>query len=291
MADICVFGSPAWDIVYRLGVFPAPGGQAQVQALGGRPGGSAANVARGLRSAGHAVMLLGRLGDDDIGRRLEDELIAWDVGTEHLERHGTSAQALLFIDASGERTIFPIVQHSQADAEATNLVPLPHAALTSASCVYLDEYETLPSHLPAMLDDSPAFIVTGAPNPDVQLWPANLVIASARHFPPAWIDAPFERAQAVIGARLAWVVLTHGAEGAVAYGVKETVRFPVARLESVDATGAGDAFAAGLVHGLVSGLAIRRSLKIASAWGALATQQLQSVPPPWSQVTAMRQPR
>ncbi|MGV1009527.1 MAG: carbohydrate kinase family protein, partial [Dermatophilaceae bacterium] len=169
------------------------------------------------------------------------------------------------------------MQHSLADDEATNPVALPHAALATASCVYLDEYETLPSKLPAMLDDSPAFIVNGAPNPDAQQWPANLVIASARHFPAAWLDAPFERAQAVIGARLAWVVLTHGAEGAVANGVKETVRFPVARLESVDATGAGDAFAAGLVHGLVSGSAIRRSLMIASVWGALATQQLQSV--------------
>ena len=39
MADICVFGSPAWDIVYRIGVLPAAGGDADVEALGGRPGG------------------------------------------------------------------------------------------------------------------------------------------------------------------------------------------------------------------------------------------------------------
>ena len=287
MADICVFGSPAWDIVYRIGVLPAAGGDAQVEALGGRPGGSAANVARGLRSAGHAVMLVGRLGDDDIGIRLRDELIAWDVGTEYLERCGASGRALVFIDASGERTIFPIVQHSRADDEGSTPDAVPHAALSTASCVYLDEYETLPDELPAVLDDSAAFIVTGAPTSGSALWPANLVIASARHFPAAWLDAPFVRAQAVVGARLAWVVLTHGAAGAVAYGVEETVRFPVPRLAPVDATGAGDAFAAGLMHGLLSGLAIRRSLEMASAWGALATQRLQSVPPPWTELAAV----
>ena len=150
----------------------------------------AANVARGLRSAGHAVMLVGRLGDDDIGIRLRDELIAWDVGTEYLERCGASGRALVFIDASGERTIFPIVQHSRADDEGTTPDAVLHAALSTASCVYLDEYETLPDELPTVLDDSAAFIVTGAPTSGSALWPANLVIASARHFPAAWLDAP-----------------------------------------------------------------------------------------------------
>jgi sugar/nucleoside kinase (ribokinase family) len=49
----------------------------------------------------------------------------------------------------------------------------------------------------------------------------------------------------------------------------------------VDATGAGDAFAAALISGLLAGLGIREAMELGAARGAAAVEALQSVPPDW----------
>jgi sugar/nucleoside kinase (ribokinase family) len=66
-------------------------------------------------------------------------------------------------------------------------------------------------------------------------------------------------------------VVTHGEAGAVAFG-RDGERI-AARVEPVvarDATGAGDAFAAGLLDALVAGAPMERALAHACAWGATA---------------------
>lgn len=50
-----------------------------------------------------------------------------------------------------------------------------------------------------------------------------------------------------------WIVMKHGALGAVAYGAAIRLRVPAAGVEVVDPTGAGDAFAGGLVGSLAQG--------------------------------------
>ncbi len=46
----------------------------------------------------------------------------------------------------------------------------------------------------------------------------------------------------------------------------------------VDTTGAGDAFAAGLIHGLVSGMAVEQAMKEAAQWAAFAVASETSIP-------------
>ena len=47
---------------------------------------------------------------------------------------------------------------------------------------------------------------------------------------------------------------------------------PAPEVEVVDTTGAGDVFAAGLVHGLVEGRAMVEALRTAVAWGVAAVR-------------------
>jgi ribokinase len=46
---------------------------------------------------------------------------------------------------------------------------------------------------------------------------------------------------------------------------------PAPRVETIDGTGAGDAFAAGLLYGLLAGWPLVRAARLANAAGALAT--------------------
>ena len=63
------------------------------------------------------------------------------------------------------------------------------------------------------------------------------------------------------------VVLTLGTQGAVAVGKEGSIKRPGHRVETVDRVGAGDAFSAGLVWGLVDGsleLGLERGLAMSA---------------------------
>ena len=116
------------------------------------------------------------------------------------------------------------------------------------------------------------------PVPGATRWPADIIIGSARQFPRDWADAPFETARAVAGPRLRWVVVTHGSRGADAHGAQESTHVDARAAHQVDATGAGDAFAAGLMSALLNGNDIGEAMAFAAEAGAAAVEVLQSVP-------------
>jgi pfkB family carbohydrate kinase len=74
MAEVVVFGVVAADVVLRVQRIPAPGDHINAEALGWRIGGSSANVACGLSTAGHHVRLVGPVGRDPMGDKLLAEL-------------------------------------------------------------------------------------------------------------------------------------------------------------------------------------------------------------------------
>ena len=75
------------------------------------------------------------------------------------------------------------------------------------------------------------------------------------------------------------IVLTLGAQGAVAYarGMDEPFHVPVLQVEVVDTTGAGDAFVAGLSYGLSHGASLRLSVEAAVRAAAWTVSSSESV--------------
>jgi sugar/nucleoside kinase (ribokinase family) len=70
------------------------------------------------------------------------------------------------------------------------------------------------------------------------------------------------------------VIVTMGERGVVAGSPDGMIELPAARVEVVEPSGAGDAFAAGLVYGLLEGWALPRSLEFAGMIGASACTRL-----------------
>jgi sugar/nucleoside kinase (ribokinase family) len=58
----------------------------------------------------------------------------------------------------------------------------------------------------------------------------------------------------------------------------EQIRVAARPVSVVDTTGAGDAFAGGLIHGLAWGMAIKDALQCAVDWGAFAVSSESSIP-------------
>ncbi|MCV5591312.1 PfkB family carbohydrate kinase, partial [Escherichia coli] len=84
------------------------------------------------------------------------------------------------------------------------------------------------------------------------------------------VSDPWQHARQLAGEQLEWLVLTEGKEGAVAIHGDEQIRVAARPVSVVDTTGAGDAFAGGLIHGLARGMAIKDALQCAVDWGAFA---------------------
>lgn len=72
-------------------------------------------------------------------------------------------------------------------------------------------------------------------------------------------------------------IITLGAEG-VSISTKDDIdrRYPTAKVDVVDTTGCGDAFASGLIRGLLDGLSVEEAARIGMACGSLVAQGLGS---------------
>jgi sugar/nucleoside kinase (ribokinase family) len=280
MGDVWILGSAAWDHVYEVDHLPAPGGaHALARNLGRRPGGGNGNIARALASAGHTVHLVALVGTDELGDDLVVELASYGVDTGHMLRSGQcTPETLVFVDRTRERSIFVI------DKGCAETVPVPDV-IADADAVFVGRFADYEPRLPSILRHSRAMVVAAVPPPGTAAnWCADIVVDSASEFTNELVDHPYQHLRKWSGDRLRWVLVTSGAQGVTAYGPDTEVVIPAVETVVVDTTGAGDAFTAGLMHGLLQGKDIATAGALGVHWAAVAVGRMQSVPPRWDEL-------
>jgi ribokinase len=276
MSDVVVFGTAVADVVLRVAALPRPGDQIRAEPLGWRLGGGSANIACGLAAAGHEVKLIGPVGTDPMADELLAELERRGVHTHGCIRMGgPSARALILLDENGERTI--LILGGEPWPEPLPLRDLPPAS--GVACVYVESYGLFPTTIADRFPE--ALLVATPPAPGHGTWPADLIVGSERQYQANGLTSPYESARAVAQARLKLVVVTRGARGADAYGPHGCYHVAGSTARQVDATGAGDAFAAGLIAALLAEHGIQDAMECGAAQGAAAVEALQSIPPDW----------
>jgi sulfofructose kinase len=236
-------------------------------------------VACGLSTAGHHVRLVGPVGTDSMGDHLLAELQRYGVDTEYSFRSdAASPRTLILLDDTGERTIIAV----DTRAEPSLFLPIRQPDLRSVDCVYVEGYTRYPTDTAAAAES--ALLVTSPPVPGATTWPADIVIGSETQYHDGSPAGMFEAVRSVSGERLMWVVVTRGREGADAYAASSNVHADAVAAHQMDATGAGDAFTVGLLHGLLQGDDMVASLQAGAAWGAATVAQLRSIPVPWDEL-------
>jgi sugar/nucleoside kinase (ribokinase family) len=281
-----VVGDCALDIVVIPGRRRRHAGDVPAQIRLG-PGGQAANVAVRLARLGEPVRLVAPLADDVVGRLLRDALERDGVSIAPLPARRSAAVAVL-LDAGRERTMLSDRQPLAAGAAA--------AALADAEWIHCSGYALLDDAsgdaLAAALGSRPASVrlsVGGGSLPPergtVARFRARLRSAApqlcilsrdeagallGRASPPA----PEAAAELEMLAEV--VVVTAGAEGSAATLAGDLLLAPPAEVPGpvVDATGAGDAYVAGLIARLApaawppSAGQLRRAMAAAGRLGA-----------------------
>jgi len=263
MARVVVVGSVAEDEVLSL---PNPlheGSHLDATKRERRLGGGAANTAVPLRHAGHEVVVLSPLGTDDTGDWLLGQLREAGVDTSGIVRvDGESTRSLVLVDPEGERTVVNVhrcreesLSERLAGIEADALYVRSREADLAEPMATIARRATVVAHLPPL--------ARGAR-------PAHVLLGSESDLPEAFVGDPWDAGEGIAGSLLRWVVMTMGAHGAEAVSAEERIAAPAPSVNAVDTTGAGDVFAAGLVHALLDERPMPQALDTAVAWAAAA---------------------
>jgi sugar/nucleoside kinase (ribokinase family) len=280
MTRLVVLGDVMVDVVARLDGPVAPGSDSPAR-VAFQGGGQAANTAGWLAVAGARVALVGRVGADAAGRDAVDELAALGVETRlSVDSERSTGTCVVLVAPDGERTMFP-----DAGANAGLAVAdLPDDLLEAGDHLHVAGYALLrDGSRDAALS---AVERAGAAGMTVSLDPSSAALLSGglrRLGKGVDVVVPNElEAQALTGmsdpstaARalaesFAEVVVTLGEDGALWTDGSEMLRVSAPAADVVDTTGAGDAFAAGLLAARARGAGPREALEAGCALAARA---------------------
>ncbi len=304
-----------------IDMFPAEVGRrlAEVSAFHPKPGGAPANVAVAARRLGARTAFIGKVGDDAFGHHLIDVLHQEDVETRGMRIDGAARTTLAVIampDAHSAEFVFyrnpgadlllrpdeldgPLLDTARAlHIGSLSLVAEPARSATYAAVERARAAGALLSfdanYRPTLWESrEEALRQIRAILPLLHLLKVNeaelALLGSAA--------SEDEAIAALLGAGPELVVLTRGARGSAAAWRGGQAAVPAFAVPTVDATGCGDAFIAGLLARLTAATdwrdmlapaPLQQALTYASAAGALTAQKQGVIPalPTASQVEA-----
>jgi ribokinase len=254
---LVVLGDLMVDIVARVGGPLARGGDTPAE-VSVRGGGSAANVAAWAAALGTPVALVCNVGDDERGRAAVAELRAARVQVHaRVDPQRPTGTCLVVVEPDGERTML-------SDAGA-NDAPLPE--IPPGDHLHVVGY--------ALVRDGPRASALAAieqarrAGTTVSVDPSPMVRPGA--IPPVDLLLPNEREAELLTGEMA---VKLGAAGA-RWG---DVHVPAEPVDVVDTTGAGDAFAAGLLTARMHGADRAAALRAGCAAAARAVAQVGARP-------------
>ncbi|SRR5579871_355714 len=252
-------------------------------------GGAPANVAVGLARLGVETALIAKVGADEFGRFLRKTIEDEGIDTSGLvsAKRAQTALAFVSLDSSNERSF---EFHGDPSPDAL-LAPgdLRERPWRGARVFHYGSISLIaePSRAATLAAIARArkrgLLVSCDPNLRLALWPSPSAARAGMRLALRHADVVKISEEEVdfLGkmphAKL--VVVTRGPQGGTVFqDGKRVSDFPAFRVKSIDSTGAGDAFTAGLLYGLLREKPIAETIRIAAACGALVTLRRGAIP-------------
>ncbi|MFC0684353.1 adenosine kinase [Novosphingobium clariflavum] len=243
-------------------------------------GGSAANTLAGLAALGAKCAFIGQVAEDQLGEVFTHDIRAGGIAFDVPARPGNppTARCLIFVTPDGQRTMNTFLGASHyLPAEA-----LDESAIASAAVLYLEGYLWDPEEPRAAMrkaidaarsagrkiafTPSECFVIDRHRADFLDLIETGKidVLFCNEHEMAALVGHDdFEKGVAELAAKIPVLVVTRGAEGAVALSDGQRVEIGAEAIDRVvDTTGAGDLFAAGFLFGHVRGKSLEQCLKL-----------------------------
>src|SRR5581483_2268998 len=237
-------------------------------------GGQCATAMVALARLGLRTRYIGKGGGDDIGRFQINSIVSEGVAADIEVVEGAETQtAFIIIDeASGERTIL----WNRDAAIASRAEDVDRAAVTSGRVLHLDGHDVeaaIAAATCAREEGVPTVLDIDNAYPGVEsLLPLIDFMISSSTFPARLTgESDLRTALRQLAEKNGSLVTgaTLGEEGVLIYLHGQFIHSPGFRVECRDTTGAGDAFHAGFIYGLLTGQTVEETLRFANAVAAL----------------------
>ena len=278
--DVIGFGLNAVDHLITVPHYPAFNSKVRFLDHQISPGGQVATAMVGLSRLGMKTRYIGQVGDDEAGKVQIHSLSSEGVDTSLLQTvYGAKSQiAFILVErTSGERTIvWDRDDRLDFDPDASS-----GEMIQCGRILHLDGHDVPASIRAAQLaHEADMTVVIDVDNvyPHIEeLLPLVTCLTTSADFPrritgEADLANALRLMQRRFGSPL--VVVTLGQEGALALFDNQWIESPGFAIECRDTTGAGDAFRVGFIYGLLLGLGLGETLRVANAVGALNCRAL-----------------
>ncbi len=283
---VVLLGDINMDMFLDVPEYPAPGGDTHVYDLTMRGGGSVSNTAVGLARLGAAARLVACAGDDAWGDAALDGLRRAGVELKHVQRRAGVSTGLIFVAVTpdGERTMFSyrganarlgpeqitpdifegagvlhlsgyaFLKAPQSEAAWRAVRLAAGAGLRRTLDLGVDPARAPGIDMPRLLDGLDTLVVSAG----------EACRLTGESELPAAVQGLLRRGVKTVAVKL-------GKDGCLVAEPGNTARIPAFSVTAVDATGAGDAFSAGMIYGLLAGLSLGARGLLGNANGALTT--------------------
>jgi len=280
---IAVVGSANVDLTTFTDKFPKPGETIFGQKFDLGFGGKGANQAVAARLCGAEVFMVGRVGDDLFGPATikNFESLGIDASLVRQVPGLSSGVAPIFVDPSGQNRI--IVVKGANDALKPADVEAAASVLKSADCIVLQfeipletVYYTVKfaraHNIRCILNPAPAQPVQASQISDLEYFVPNESEAEAiTGVPVRDLESAKQAAGKLLSSGIRRVLITLGANGSLLAGPEGMEHVPAFKVNSVDSTGAGDAFIGSFAAFLGEGFAEQEAVKRANLYAGLST--------------------
>lgn len=282
--DVICLGDINLDILYYIDTLPSLGSESIASKMIISSGGAAANVAVALSRLGFKVGFIGALGRDIVGKFLCDELAKENVDLSSIAwKDEFSGIMSITVTKDGERTIMGF----RGANRLLSAKDIKEDYVASSEMVFISGYAlleepqrnaTLKVINLARENAVKIFIDVCEPLTNYGILKLSQIVGEVfctflnlREF-----KALFKSSENIVKNFLEKyskiIVVKMGKEGAKALTLMSKVKMPTFNVNVIDTTGAGDAFDAGFIAGMLKRLSLRETLILANALAAWKCQ-------------------
>ena len=294
MKRALVVGSLNMDVILRTDELPQKGETKIAKEWKIVGGGKGANQAIAMGRLGANVSMVGKVGDDEFGHKLIEELRNSNVDTigmlvDDSEKTGT---AYITIDDTGENTIVVApganskllredIEEKKATILNSDILVLQMEIPKGTNSYIIDLAKKVGKQV--VLNFAPAVEFNNETLEKVDFLILNetetAYLAGVGCTGEQCIETIDRTVELIRKKFLGDVLITLGCNGCIWADKKGNIsRFIAFPVEAVDSTGSGDAFVGGFVYGLLMNKNMIDSIRLASAAGALAVTKIGAQP-------------
>ena len=272
--EVIGFGALNMDKLYRVNRIATAEEESFVIEFEEASGGSAANTMVGLARLGCKVSFIGKVADDREGKMLLEDFRREGVDTNGIimTKRGRSGTAMSFVDEKGERALYvdsgvnDTIEFNEISKECAFQTRFLHLTSFVGEKSFQTQkklVENLPKTVKVSLDIGELYARKGLKALEPIMNRTFVMMPNAKELQILTKKADYKRnAEVLLEKGVKIVAVKLGNKGCYVTDGKASSMVEAFKVKAVDTTGAGDAFCAGFLYGLISGKSLHECGRI-----------------------------